>query len=154
VIRGHLAARDHGLMDPAPASYIIGLPGARHARGPSDRLHPRGPQHLVFMNTALLGLVDRNGKGLTHLAGAKVVSGLDTYGARTPKRERADTLSPKGTGPRAFTDTSFPLAASSVMRSDARPRSIERLVVCQLPRSVGHIAASCISDRMPVCEIN
>jgi hypothetical protein len=35
-----------------------------------------------------------------------------------------------------------------------RPRSIERVVVGHSPRSVGHIAASCVSGRMPVCEIS
>jgi hypothetical protein len=49
-------------------------------------------QHLVFMNTALLGLLDPNGEGLSHLAGGKVVSRLDTYGARTPERELAGLI--------------------------------------------------------------
>jgi protein-L-isoaspartate(D-aspartate) O-methyltransferase len=57
---------------------------------PEDRLvgcTRQDLQHLVFMNTALLGLVDLAGEGLSHLAGGKVVSRLDTYGVRTPERE-------------------------------------------------------------------
>lgn len=60
--------------------------------GPEDQLvgcTREDLQHLVFMNTALLGLVDPSGEGLSHLAGGKVVSRLDTYGARTPERELA-----------------------------------------------------------------
>lgn len=49
-------------------------------------------QHLVFMNTALVGLVDRNGDGLSHLAGGKVVSRVDAYGRSNSARDLAELI--------------------------------------------------------------
>jgi len=58
VIQGHLPARDHGVMDPAPAPYLIRIKG--HLGATMLSAFPAlAPQHHGAY-TVLTGLLDRS----------------------------------------------------------------------------------------------
>ena len=58
MIRGHLPARDHGVMDPAPAPYMIRIHG--HLGATVLSAFPAlAPQHHGA-HTVLTGLLDRS----------------------------------------------------------------------------------------------
>jgi hypothetical protein len=88
VIRGHLPARDHGVMDPAPAPYLIRISGHLGAAVLSafPALAPR--HHRA--RTVLTGLLDRSALyGV--LAGIEAL-GLDLLEIR---RLTPDRISPE-----------------------------------------------------------
>jgi hypothetical protein len=58
VIRSHLAAPDHGLMDPAPALYTIRING--HLGATILCAFPAMRQQLSGAETVLTGLLDRS----------------------------------------------------------------------------------------------
>ncbi len=57
-MRGHLAARDHGGMDPAPALYMIRING--HLGATVLSAFPAMAPHQHGAHTVLTGLLDRS----------------------------------------------------------------------------------------------
>ena len=57
-MRGHLAARDHGGMDPAPALYMIRING--HLGATVLSAFPAMAPHHHGAHTVLTGLLDRS----------------------------------------------------------------------------------------------
>ena len=57
-MRGHLPARDHGVMDPAPALYMIRING--HLGATVLSAFPAMAPHHHGAHTVLTGLLDRS----------------------------------------------------------------------------------------------
>ena len=85
MVRGHLPARDHGAMDPAPAPYLIRING--HLGATVLSAFPAlAPQHHDT-HTVLTGLLDRS--ALYGVLAEIEALGLDLLELRklTPDRE-------------------------------------------------------------------
>jgi hypothetical protein len=57
-MRGHLPARDHGVMDPAPAPYLIRIKG--HLGATMLSAFPALAPHHHGAHTVLTGVLDRS----------------------------------------------------------------------------------------------
>ena len=84
-MRGHLAARDHGVMDPAPALYMIRING--HLGATLLSAFPAMAPHQHGAHTVLTGLLDRS--ALYGVLAEIEALGLDLLEVRqlTPDRE-------------------------------------------------------------------
>jgi hypothetical protein len=84
VMRGHLPARDHGGMDPAPALYVIRING--HLGATVLSAFPAMTPHYHGAHTVLTGLLDRS--ALYGVLGEIEALGLDLLEVRqlTPGR--------------------------------------------------------------------
>ena len=84
-MRGHLAARDHGGMDPAPALYMIRING--HLGATVLSAFPAMAPHQHGAHTVLTGLLDRS--ALYGVLAEIEALGLDLLEVRqlTPDRE-------------------------------------------------------------------
>jgi hypothetical protein len=95
VIRGHLPARDHGVMDPAPALYMIRIKG--HLGATVLSAFPAMTSRRQGAETVLTGLLDRS--ALYGVLAESEALGLDLLEIRqlTPDRkspELGDSCSP------------------------------------------------------------
>ena len=84
-MRGHLPALDHGVMDPAPAPYLIRIDG--HLGATVLSAFPALAPHQHGAHTVLTGLLDRS--ALYGVLAAIEALGLDLLELRTltPGRE-------------------------------------------------------------------
>ena len=83
-MRGHLAARDHGGMDPAPALYMIRING--HLGATLLSAFPAMAPHQHGAHTVLTGLLDRS--ALYGVLAEIEALGLDLLEVRQPTPDR------------------------------------------------------------------